>query len=407
MEINEEDAAMWIVKAIGRRQPEAFVSAVHKLGFPLHSKKMEPELVAAMMSYAAINYTQLRKILQYCTYHLKAKLFCSEREIRKLSCYDLMPPESGFARIGNKKITYWLKPVDKVLCHYTDLCLLDNPTFKFTSVDVVFGGDHGKRKFWMIIKVKYRNEDRTLAKETRLKVGQIDCKKDTALALLNTFGPTLNKSSNRIIVGGSNLLSIFRLENAPAAAGAPESMLYALFGGKDAGNNQEGRTLLYTVPVRLYMTGDLAFYSTILGRENMSGAWCYVCSLSHQAFQPLEYTEGYKWTFDKLELHLEKLNDGTLNKKVPQEVRGVTAKAIFDAVPLENWIDLVLHIFIGIGNGLLKFFLDFVNTRIENVPASLCKLQTKVTELQVELEDYVEGDYEVWIHEGGAEILLR
>ena len=59
---------------------------------------------------------------------------------------------------------------------------------------------------------------------------------------------------------------------------------------------------------------------------------------------------------------------------------------------------------IGIGNGLLKFFLDFVDTRIENIPASLCKLRTKVTELQVELEDYVEGDYEVWIHEGGAEL---
>ena len=32
---NEEDTAMWIIKAIGRRQPEAFVSAAHKLGFPM------------------------------------------------------------------------------------------------------------------------------------------------------------------------------------------------------------------------------------------------------------------------------------------------------------------------------------------------------------------------------------
>ncbi len=36
------------------------------------------------------------------------------------------------------------------------------------------------------------------------------------------------------------------------------------------------------LPINVYITGDLAFYATVLGKENMGGIWCPWCMLSKQ-----------------------------------------------------------------------------------------------------------------------------
>ena len=83
---------------------------------------------------------------------------------------------------------------------------------------------------------------------------------------------------------------------------------------------------------------------------------------------------------------------------------GVTASMIFDAVPLENWVVPVLHLSIGVGNGLLKQFLDWLDIRIERLPRGLSDLRAETVELQVDLEEYIEEDYEEWMHMGGQEL---
>jgi hypothetical protein len=229
------------------------------------------------------------------------------------------------------------------------------------------------------IKVIFREEDGREVKSAPYKVSHIDCEKDTAEILNLTIAPTLNESLKRITVGAACQLTVFCSGDNESTA---NQQRYALFGDEDAaGNNQPGveRTFLWTATVRVFLTGDLAFYSTILGKENMSGAWCAYCWLAHADWQALEHTDGQAWTIESLGIHLEKLNDGTLNKKIPQEVRGVTAKVMFDAVPLKNWIVPVLHICIGIGNGILKRFLDFVDKRIENLPEPLIELRLLIT----------------------------
>ena len=71
-------------------------------------------------------------------------------------------------------------------------------------------------------------------------------------------------------------------------------------------------------------------------------------------------------------------DDGTVSKKVSQEVCGVVA-IMFDAM-LESWIVPVLRMCIGIGNGILKQFLDFVDVRVENLPEVLVEKRLLITE---------------------------
>jgi hypothetical protein len=224
------------------------------------------------------------------------------------------------------------------------------------SVDIVFGGDHGKRKFRASIKLIYRKEDGEHIGSTVLRVGHVDCEKDTYEVLRKTVGPPLNASLKRIIEGAKGQLSVF---SAPPING--QTKLYDLFGDADvAGDN-----CVCTCSVRVFMTGDLAFYSTSLGKEHMSGSWDYICDLSHASWQSAGHAIGQDWTITKLNAHRKKIRLGELDIKKPNNVKRVKSKIIFDAVPLENWIVPILHVTIGIGSGIFKHCLDWVDVRIK------------------------------------------
>jgi hypothetical protein len=93
-----------------------------------------------------------------------------------------------------------------------------------------------------------------------------------------------------------------------------------------------------------------------------------------------------------------------LSKKDPHDVKGVTAPIIFDAIPLTQCIVPILHITIGIGNGILKHFLEWVDERIEKLPPDLLDSRQSVVGHQVNLEEYMEETLEEWNHEGGSEL---
>ena len=50
--------------------------------------------------------------------------------------------------------------------------------------------------------------------------------------------------------------------------------------------------LIITFPVSVFITGDLAFYSIILGKENMGGIWCTWCMLSKQQWSADQHDLG-------------------------------------------------------------------------------------------------------------------
>ena len=71
----ENNAAEWLLKAIGQQHSKSFIKAAKQLGCPVHAKQMPAEKVAAMMQTVGLNNQQLRKLSSYLLYHNKMKLF--------------------------------------------------------------------------------------------------------------------------------------------------------------------------------------------------------------------------------------------------------------------------------------------------------------------------------------------
>jgi hypothetical protein len=44
-------------------------------------------------------------------------------------------------------------------------------------------------------------------------------------------------------------------------------------------------TLVLNVPIRVFITGDLAFYATVVGKEGMDKAHCHWCKLPSSQWQ--------------------------------------------------------------------------------------------------------------------------
>ncbi len=52
-------------------------------------------------------------------------------------------------------------------------------------------------------------------------------------------------------------------------------------------------------------------------------------------------------------------------KQTPENVRGITERPLFDAVPVCNYLIPILHKIIGIGNDFVDTLLEFIEERVE------------------------------------------
>ena len=96
----------------------------------------------------------------------------------------------------------------------------------------------------------------------------------------------------------------------------------------------------------MYIVGGLAMYVMILGKENSSGHWCYLCILSAKEFSDL-YKTGDPLTY-------EFMNECTKEaKQTRKSVKGVKEEAWWQFIPLSNILVPLLHLLIGIGNDIL------------------------------------------------------
>jgi hypothetical protein len=71
----------------------------------------------------------------------------------------------------------------------------------FTTVVVVFGGDHGAQCFRAVVKIIFGNADRPsiFTHSVTLQVGHINCGKDTYEVLKGTIGVQLNDSLRWVV----------------------------------------------------------------------------------------------------------------------------------------------------------------------------------------------------------------
>ncbi len=113
------------------------------------------------------------------------------------------------------------------------------------------------------------------------------------------------------------------------------------------------------LPLNVFITRDLAFLSTLLGKENMATAWCPWCRLSKLEWSSKDHERGETWSIDKIIQLRERVEQGLLTVS-PENIRGCTEMPLFDAVPIENYVVPVLHILIGVGNALVNALFEFV-----------------------------------------------
>jgi hypothetical protein len=152
---------------------------------------------------------------------------------------------------------FWYKNLDEVVIHRLTLDIQQWTEFifiQYDSINIVIGGDHGQRKFRMVIRLIYRNKSNPNIPEIShiLKVGHINCIKDTRIVLEKTIGEKINNGCKALF--GKNII----MNRAQGSASIHEEPPFI---------NQVYDTNFISVKVNLFITGNLAFYATILGKE--------------------------------------------------------------------------------------------------------------------------------------------
>ena len=81
------------------------------------------------------------------------------------------------------------------------------------NVDLVLGGDHGQGVFRALFKVIIRDQNKVIIDSFVVKVGHIDCKKDTYEVLKNTIAPDLDNDLKELKLGEKKFLIFRKLVN--------------------------------------------------------------------------------------------------------------------------------------------------------------------------------------------------
>jgi hypothetical protein len=177
-----------------------------------------------------------------------------------------------------------------------------------------------------------------------IKVGHIDCTKDTYKVLKASVARPLNESMKEVMESGA--LQLIRDENGSVA-----------FRMKNDDQDEQPLTVLSSLHIRVFVTGNLAYFAAILGKVNMAGGWCTWCGLSPKEWSPQDHEKSKLWTLAAMAEVWTSISLGvTLDTSA--NCQGCFNKPLRTCVPINAYIIPILHTDIGISNHLLKLFLD-------------------------------------------------
>jgi hypothetical protein len=384
-EERSEEGVAWILRFLGENYSEQFTAVAVQLGLLLAPKVMDAESACAMWEEANCPVRAQRIILRHLKHFFGRRITVPEQKIRDLEEGTLLPTCDSVV-IDNIKIHFWYRDIDETVSHRlkTEVKCRGLPFLsQFNQLDLVFGGDHGARRFRAVIRLILRNkDDGAIAPHSIvLHVGNIECKKDTRNVLEATIGVPLNESLKRIVGKFIRITpeSIFFLDQRPMDIVCPEQTVL-----------MESRT---------FVAGDLSFYGTVLGKENMSGSWCTWCTLSKGEWGVVDHPIGELWSIEKIRNIRQNVLENNL-AEIPQNIRGCTENPLFDAVPVSNYVLSVLHIIIGIGNSLIDGLFEWVEERVEQLTVNEMEARNSVLFAEVH-HRRLNDDYEHWLENDG------
>ena len=176
-----------------------------------------------------------------------------------------------------------------------------------------------------------------------MKVGHIDSKKDTYGVFKNTIANNMNAFSKKLSLSGE--LAIKETINDERN----NSFYIALY---DANNVIEGAS---KATICLFVKGDLAFYTAVLGKVNMSGMWCTWYNLCNLEWERKGHNKSNIWKQEHIEQVQRNIKIGT-KTKTEANIKGCVDEPLIDCIEVNLYVFPVFHVMTSLSNKVVNIF---------------------------------------------------
>ena len=246
----------------------------------------------------------------------------------------------------------------------------------------------------MVMKVIVRYGE-AHAKDTHvIKLAHIDCVTETYDVLKASIAPPLNRCLNEL---KRSTINVYKNVDGVVAI--------------QVGTREESicvDTIFYdyvsTINFRFFMTGDMSFYASCLGKIHMGGKWCTWCNLQISNWRNLDHERGVPWTLESMAQLRSRLDDNLI-KDEPRYRCGVVAKPLFDCIEPNQYVFPILHSEIGLGNYFLNHFYNWIDYRVEDVPQLERDLRNERAREMETYDNYYELQWrQQWMLNGAVEL---
>jgi hypothetical protein len=330
-----------------RQDEEDVIESLKKEGIRIITGPMSALTTQAMVNMAALGDNSLRVLRRFSRAHWGLTMFASTATMRAISGSQGLAPLCLSAMVEKKRVRYNIKRVQEVVLH--ELSCRATILADTRTIDVVISGDHGKG-FYRMIALILIWQSNTVIKPVRVtvEIASMRCRKDTA-EVLETIVPAINDSLenlgiSRVLVQQNSGVNLVTAENA----------------------HYQG-----SIPVRVYLAGDLAWVSDILGKTNMAGHWCPYCKINKETRQAANHTKAELWSIPKLQDHLEYLESDLLPRTpTAQDILGVKCRPLLTNVPLRNLVPPVLHMELGLVNYIIDYMERWIHVLFDPAPSA-------------------------------------
>jgi len=185
------------------------------------------------------------------------------------------------------------------------------------------------------------------------------CKKDTYDLIMQTMGGTMNDGIQSVLLADGKTARDIIINTADGSVKIRDNE------NATVANNQTN-----IIQPRFRITGDLAFYSLILGKPSMDNKWCTWCTFfCAQDWEWDSDSDAEKWTKQKLSMMLARIQSGEIMNA--RQRCGVKTEVIIDVDPSIVVIP-PLHLKLGLFNRAIiqpkgNSFWSWMEQRIEMI----------------------------------------
>jgi hypothetical protein len=252
----EKETLVDLLTHIGRKEE---YSDVWKEAVRLNGHNLVPRLGAmatfAVQSACNMNQMQMKSLCRCLCAETGSSIFSTEMKITQTLGLEYVKPTTGVYN----KIPWSYKSTAKVI-HLCLVTLFKSPKFRCDHIDITISIDHGKVHSQATLNVipRWQLEDGSWGEESHVfTLANARCKKDNTNIIRNTFGTLLNTELKQIREWG----------------------VVSIMDGEMKWGGGRGDTARQTIPVELFMAGDILFYAIALGKEGFATWWCNWCQL--------------------------------------------------------------------------------------------------------------------------------